>query len=322
MPVQFSIDDLRTPESLERVLRQFEAALITPTPSVRIPTLGDLVAKLAPLLRDQLQAPGQTPLNLTALLPSQGQAVLLEDTHANRLTLYPASNYSVGTVFYETDRTIVYAVTSSSGTLVWTYIVGVHDDVLASIPTDLSTNDAGFLFEVTNYDHILQWTGSAWTWGPGEVGSGYYILYEAAPNSVGASSWQICDGSTVARLNADGTTTNVTVPDVSTAVYLKAGTVSAAVAASSGLTTSVSGGTPAGTVSQPTFTGNAVAAASTAATPDLVAPDTTATGVSPVTTATGIVSQPTFTGNVLAGHDHGPNTLELRNKQARLYYRR
>ncbi len=53
----------------------------------------------------------------------------------------------------------------------------------------------------------------------------------------------------------------------------------------------------AGTVSAPTFTGNAVAAASTAATPDLVAADVTAAGVSPVTTATGTVSAPTFTGS-------------------------
>lgn len=54
--------------------------------------------------------------------------------------------------------------------------------------------------------------------------------------------------------------------------------------------------TPAGTVSAPTFTGNAVAASTTSATPDLVAPDTTGTGVSPVITATGSVSAPTFTG--------------------------
>lgn len=55
--------------------------------------------------------------------------------------------------------------------------------------------------------------------------------------------------------------------------------------------------TSTGTVSQPTFTGKPVAAASTAATPDLVTANVTSTGVSPVTTATGTVSQPTYTGN-------------------------
>lgn len=52
-----------------------------------------------------------------------------------------------------------------------------------------------------------------------------------------------------------------------------------------------------GTVSAPTFTGDPVAAATTTATPDLVAPDVTGTGVSPVTTATGTVSAPTYTGD-------------------------
>lgn len=208
---------------------------------------------------------------------------------------------------------------------VWKYIFGIRAIALANLSTFaalLGTNDGGVRVEITDYDHILQWTGAAWTWGPGEVGSGYYQLFETTPNSIGANTWQICDGSTVARLNADGTTTNVAVPDVSTAAYLKGGTSAAAVAAAAGLTTAVSAGTPAGTVSQPTFTGNAVAAASTQATPDLVAADTSAAGVSPVTTATGTVSQPTFSGSVLATHQHGPNTLELRNKQAILYFRR
>ena len=53
-----------------------------------------------------------------------------------------------------------------------------------------------------------------------------------------------------------------------------------------------------GTVSQPTFTGNAVTAASSAATPDLFTPDVLGTGGAPITTATGTVSQPTYTGSV------------------------
>ena len=52
-----------------------------------------------------------------------------------------------------------------------------------------------------------------------------------------------------------------------------------------------------GTVSQPTFTGNAVTAAASAATPDLFTPDVLGTGGAPITTATGTVSQPTFTGS-------------------------
>ncbi len=91
--------------------------------------------------------------------------------------------------------------------------------------------------------------------------------------------------------------------------------------------TAISAGTPAGTNSWPagvpthsgtaaSFTGNAVAAASTNATPDLVTSNTTGTGVSPVTTATGTVTitnqgtiawpagVPTFAGSALATHNH------------------
>lgn len=58
--------------------------------------------------------------------------------------------------------------------------------------------------------------------------------------------------------------------------------------------------TATGTISQPTFTGNAVTAASTTNGTKLVTSNTTGTGVSPITTATGTVSQPTFTGNAVA----------------------
>ena len=223
--------------------------------------------------------------------------------------------------FIETDSgsSLVY-YTSAAG--VWTYLTGEYRSTLAGILTGLGTADAGLKQVVTDYSHTLRWTGSAWEWNDGDDGSDFYRLYESAPAGYGANAWALCDGSTVARLNSDGTTGNITLDDVTTARYLKGGLTSAAVAAAGGLTTSVSGGTPAGTVSAPTFTGDPVAAASTDGTPDLVAPDLTGTGVSPVTTATGTNSAPTFTGSALAGHDHGPNTLELANLRKRLYYRR
>lgn len=41
----------------------------------------------------------------------------VEDTHANRLSSWPSVQYSVGTEFYETDRTAVYVVETASGTI-------------------------------------------------------------------------------------------------------------------------------------------------------------------------------------------------------------
>lgn len=69
-------------------------------------------------------------------------------------------------------------------------------------------------------------------------------------------------------------------------------------------TDAVTAGTPSGTNSAPIFTGDAVAAATTNATPDLVAADISGAGVSPVTTATGTVTAPVFTGSTLGTHSH------------------
>jgi hypothetical protein len=245
---------------------------------------------------------------------------LIPDTRANRAN-YPAAAYP-SALYAESDTgsTLVYRSTGAT----WVYFSGSYESTLANILTGLGTDDTGLLQWVTDYSHMLAWGGAAWgpSWGKGDPMSPEYGLFENAPSGFGANAWQVCDGSTVAILSPDGTTSNATVPNVTTARYLKVSTTAAAVAAASGHTTSDSGGIPAGTVSQPTFTGDAVAAASTAASPDLVAADGTAAGVSPVTTATGTVSQPTFTGSALAGHNHGPNDLELTNKQARLYRRR
>lgn len=235
MPVQFSTDDLRTPESLERVLRQFQSALDSTRANSKPMTLADLAAQLAPLIRDELQATGKTPLNLQSLLPALGLGVLLEDTHANRLTLYPASNYTVGTVFYETDRTVVYAVTNSSGVLVWQYIGGVMYAAFSARPTDLSTNDAGFLYEVSDHLHFCRWSGTAWAILDNDAG----IFVDSAV-ALG-TGYQLCDGTATTYLAISGTDlaqTAFTTPDENTApagVYHKSiaaytGTINAAVA--------------------------------------------------------------------------------------------
>ncbi len=44
-------------------------------------------------------------------------AGLITDTHANRLSLWPSIQYSVGTPFYETDRTVTYWVQNAAGTV-------------------------------------------------------------------------------------------------------------------------------------------------------------------------------------------------------------
>ena len=68
--VQFSMEDCRTPESLELILRQFESAFNANLATRKPPSLSELVNQLAPLVRQELQAPGRAPLNLQSLITS------------------------------------------------------------------------------------------------------------------------------------------------------------------------------------------------------------------------------------------------------------
>lgn len=132
-------------------------------------------------------------------------------THAERLAT-DASTYPDGTLFVETDRSSTYVVYNSA----WQFYFGLFDCLQANLPTDLSTEDGGFLAFITDYLHLLQWTGSAWRWGPGESGSGEVSAFLANPGT----GWALCNGSTVDQMNPDGTITAVALPDYSTPALL------------------------------------------------------------------------------------------------------
>lgn len=106
---------------------------------------------------------------------------------------------------------------------------------LAALALTLKSNEAGLLVEVTDYRHILRWTGSAWEWGPGEDGRHDIVALPVDPDST--VGWQLCDGTATTYLKGDGTTGSYTTPNlVSTPAYLKLGTpvtgINAAVAPS------------------------------------------------------------------------------------------
>jgi hypothetical protein len=110
---------------------------------------------------------------------------------------------------------------------------------LAAQPT-LGVGDAGFIYNITDYGHRVRWTGSVWEWAPGDPGNDYFAFFRAAPT---ANGWQVCDGSTVARLVIGGatlTTSNVTLPNLSgSAAYLKtAAAYTGSIVAASGSTAS------------------------------------------------------------------------------------
>jgi hypothetical protein len=245
-------------------------------------------------------------------------ARVIGSTWAARGTVVPNRD---GLFLVITDQPILFVSIGGA----WKPKAGRWRGNYADLPTP-AADDAELLAEILDYDHVLRWSGSAWGWGFGNPSpSGIYGLFETAPSTAG---WQLCNGATVARLNADGTTTNVTVPDVTTPRYMKAALTAAAVAAA--------GGTSANTTptNQSATTGITVDDhpahthddASSLATPDLFAPDVTGTGVAgrtgnPSATLSHTVNDAGH-NHIQDAHNHGVGTLEPASKQAILYYRR
>jgi hypothetical protein len=97
---------------------------------------------------------------------------------------------------------------------------------LASIPT-YGPADTGRLYYATDFAHLYWWTGTGWTWGPGDPGSTIIVL--AGPSAPNAGVWQVCDGSTVTIALPDGTTGSYTVPDLTGDTFVYGGAYSGTV---------------------------------------------------------------------------------------------
>lgn len=264
-------------------------------------------------IQTELRATGSNPLIPVPLL-GPGSPVVLADIYANRPA---AASLGAGTLFYATDRTVTYLnVVNTSNVQVWIYKDGIMFGTLSpnQKPT-LTTNDTNFLFYSSDFQHLYRWTGSAWVYA--DDGSGYIRNDTISPPRSGV--WQLCDGTAgVSESKADGTIGLVafsglaagTMPNLTaTPSYARwnsavTGTVNAAVAPTiSGNTGATSGGTPAGTISTPTFTGDAA--------PTSVA--NTALGTDNAVafpyTPTGNISTPTFSGSALSTHVHSGASL-------------
>jgi len=112
-----------------------------------------------------------------------------------------------------------------SGTA-WVFVSGLFFRTQAQIATlaaTLTVNDFSAQVFVSVYDHQLAWSGSGWVWGTQETGAHPIEGMLVDP----VSGYALCDGSTTTYLNSDGTTTSVTLPNLTGsaagAAYLKLG---------------------------------------------------------------------------------------------------
>jgi hypothetical protein len=225
----------------------------------------------------QPMAPAARRDDLTALVelalakppyPRPQIPTVIEDTHANR-TNYLAASYDKWW-YFETDTLVLYLSDANA----WQYVAGYYSVTqanLAAYAATLGAADAGTLAWISDYAHMLKWTGTVWTRGPGDPEhSDTFWGFGAAPGDTG---WHACDGSSVNFLKYDGTLGTRTLPNAAgSACYMKVGnaysaTITAATVptftGASDTTSAVSAGTPAGTISTIngssfSFTGNAL----------------------------------------------------------------
>lgn len=103
--------------------------------------------------------------------PLTTAASLLSDTHANRLANYPAASQSLNTLFYETDRTVIYKIGLVAGVKTWQFLLGQMRGTLLTDqrPIDLGVQDANFRFEGTDIEEHYRWDGSTWALLPNEA---------------------------------------------------------------------------------------------------------------------------------------------------------
>lgn len=126
-------------------------------------------------------------------------------------------------------------------------VLGVNRGTLAAQPV-LGASDAGYVYFVTDYLHLVYWDGAAWQWLDGDV-PGRFSHFYTDPGA----GYQLCDGTATTLLQVGGatlTTAALTTPDLTVAAYLKStngGGYTGAPVAAAAPGASVSGSTAAGT---------------------------------------------------------------------------
>lgn len=166
-------------------------------------------------IRAALGATGGSPLNIFQLLGQDAAAGAIQlGTHAQRLATL-ASVAGKGALWYETDRSALYAALTVSG---WTLIGswGLRGTLSPDQkPADLGTRDTNFLFISTDFDRTYRWTGAAWADAPGQPARGQIVYFPSA--FAPTTGWALCNGTGTTASTATGGTAALTPPDLTTA---------------------------------------------------------------------------------------------------------
>ena len=191
-------------------------------------------------VQSQLKAGGKYPLDLTALtgqtsvnqlanIPTVSMLPLRSHPYARQgqAVIYKGQLYVFNKQVGSTGQSPVNPPSSTpSGTFqpvtaqpVYTQSTQAN---LATLAATLGPSNVGLLVWVTDYNHVLEWTGTAYQWGPGENGSAFFQGFAVAPSGNG---WHVCNGAFVNYLKSDGTLGGAVLPNIyGQNAYMKYGT--------------------------------------------------------------------------------------------------
>jgi hypothetical protein len=200
-------------------LRTLDKAIETPTFTGNIDMQGNRIVNLGQPKAgtDAARQADATRRTIQQTTTAAEREWVFVGTHAIRVGTSAAKD---GSLFYETDRTVLYV--SVSG--VWKYCAGAMAGTLSpdQKPTDLGADDVGFLFDSTDYLHTYRWSGSAWAFAPNDPGSAYIVA--AGGSAPLGGLWGACDGTTYNIASSTGTVTTAVSPDLSGGIFVMGGT--------------------------------------------------------------------------------------------------
>ena len=231
----FTRIDSPVPEMQPIVVDVYNKLAALQSQTAQIPTPAQITAAATAVATTAAAAAASSavPAALNAIIPIVNQnpnTSPLLDENNNKVAAVDGAvvTWNIG----GSDVGVIYQYSASAG--VWTYFSGQvarTQTNLAALAALLAAADTGLLVDVTDFAHILKWTGTAWVYADPTDPAGRVEAFLVDPSPT--TGWHLCDGTaSVPYLKSDGTTGTQTLPDLTSAAnkaaYTKLGSPASA----------------------------------------------------------------------------------------------
>lgn len=169
---------------------------------------GTSIQDLQPILNKMCDWIFQLATQIGSPITTTGSTATTTGLHNDRINRFPATNLNVGDRFIETDRgEVEYAVGLVGAVKTWVFLGGTYANTLANRPTDLGTNDSGFVFFATDTTDLYRWSGSAWIYFGGALAAQDFNPVADGGASLGTTALRFLNAFIKSGLNIGGAST-------------------------------------------------------------------------------------------------------------------